>query len=113
MASTVGFMQLVPITAHCPTCGSTDVVYSCSPHCCFNHVCGACRTSWQLRTSPAGRQAAPVEPAPDDYDTSFPTAPCAGCGGLVFQIDGTDELYCAQCHALLRLSCTEVRAYST
>ena len=106
-------MQLVPITALCPTCGSTDVVYSCSPHCCFNHVCGSCRTSFQLGTRMLGREMPPVEDAPEEYDMAFPTAPCAGCGDiLVFQVEGTDELFCTRCRSVLQLEYTQVQAYS-
>lgn len=106
-------IQLVPITAACPTCGSADVVYSCKPECCFNHVCGACRTSFQLGTRLLPDEMPPVEDAPEDYDTSFPTARCAACGDFrVFQIEGRDALYCAQCRSVLQLEYTEIQAYS-
>jgi len=102
--------SLVPIAARCPLCGSDDVIYSCNPHCCFNHVCGACRASWQHRTTPSTTAADAVDPGAD-YDTAYPAAPCSGCGGLVFQIEGTDTLYCLACRRTLRLECTDVQAY--
>ncbi len=106
-------IQLVPITAACPACGSADVVYTCKPECCFHHVCGACRTSFQLGTRLLPREIPPVEDAPEEYDTAFPTASCAACGGfLVFQIAGTSELYCTQCRSLLQLEYTDVQEYS-
>jgi hypothetical protein len=103
---------LVAIAARCPLCGSADVIYSCNPHCCFNHVCGDCRASWQHRTTalPSAAEVS-VAPADADYDTAFPAAPCAGCGGLVFRIEGTDTLYCPACRRSLRLECTDVQAY--
>jgi len=103
---------LVPIAARCPVCGSDDVVYSCNPHCCFNHVCGACRASWQHRTAVANVVAAPAGlESTDEYDTAYPAAPCAGCNGLVFQIESTDLLWCTTCRRSLRLECTDVQPY--
>ena len=106
-------MQLVPITARCPTCGSTDAIYSCNPHCCFNHVCGDCRTSWQLGTVALGDTLPGLDHDPGDYDTAYPTAPCAGCGSLVFQIEGGEDLCCPHCRARLRLAYTAVQAFTT
>jgi hypothetical protein len=37
-------------------------------------------------------------------DTTLPTAPCVECGGhAVFQIEGSDKLYCLQCRSVLSL----------
>lgn len=104
-------MRLVPIAALCPVCGSQDVIYSCAPHCCFNHVCGTCRASWQHGTALV-RRGARSDADPGEYDTSFAAAPCAGCGGLVFQIDGSEELFCPSCTSVLRLECTDVQPFA-
>ena len=96
-------VDLIAIRAACPVCGSDDVVYTCTPNCCFNHVCGTCRASWQLRTRLVD-VAAPAVRAPEtEYDTSFPTAPCVRCQGLVWQIDGRNELWCPTCAVVLSL----------
>jgi hypothetical protein len=105
-------VQLGSITARCPLCGSADVIYTCAPHCCFNHVCGACRASWQLGTEATGRRLDALDEPPGEYDTAFPTAPCARCGGLAFQIADSEELACPECRALLRLECKDVKAFA-
>jgi hypothetical protein len=105
-------MRFGPVAARCPTCGSADVIYSCAPHCCFNHVCADCRSSWQLRSVTLGRRLPEGLVPSADYDTSDPTAACAACGSLAFQIEGTAELACPACRAVLRLEYTDVRAWS-
>jgi hypothetical protein len=76
-------------------------------------VCGACRTSFQLGTRLLPQELPPVEDAPEEYDTSFPTARCAGCGDFrVFQIEGRDTLYCVQCRSVLQLEYTGIQVYS-
>jgi hypothetical protein len=61
----------------------------------------------------AGSQLPAVDPSPGDYDTSHPTAPCSECGGLVFQIEASDDLYCPQCRASLRLAYSAVQSWSS
>lgn len=104
-------MQLGSISARCPTCGSDDVIYSCSPLCCFNHVCGRCRSSWQLRSVVLEGRKLDFGARPGDYDTSYPTAACAACGGLVYQLEGSQDLACPDCGALLRLVYADVQPY--
>ena len=106
--------MLEPIQALCPVCGSRAVVYSCTPTCCFNHVCADCRASWQQGTElmteapPAGLEM------PDEMDdTSEAYTPCAQCGDGVFQVTGADALYCPNCRVMLRLRCTAVQPYAT
>lgn len=94
---------MIPIQAKCPTCGSADVFYSCHVSCCFNHVCNACRTTFELSTRVLGKSGE-TPSMPQDRDTSLPMAPCAECGKAnVFQAEGRDELVCASCHSLLAL----------
>ena len=38
----------------CPQCNSADVVYSCEPKCCYNHVCAECRSTFELNTVKTG-----------------------------------------------------------
>ncbi len=68
-------MTLASLHVACPKCGSSDVVYSCKPECCFNHVCGQCFTTFELGTSRVGEAAGDFGPIPPDPDPSAPTAP--------------------------------------
>ncbi len=107
-------MTLTPISVPCPQCGSTsDVVYSCNPACCFNHVCGRCYTTFELATTKAGEASGDFGPLPPEPDPTGPTVPCARCGEIkLFAIaDGgrpTGQLLCVSCKALLTLDFTEV-----
>ena len=45
----------------CPQCGSKEVFYSCTPGCCFNHVCSDCGTTFEpATTARATRQAVTI-----------------------------------------------------
>lgn len=104
--------MLEPLQAQCPVCGSDAVVYSCSPTCCFNHVCAECRASWQqgtelLATAPP---AGIVPPASAESGGESYT-PCARCSDPVLRLSGTDDLYCPNCRVLLRLRCTAVQPF--
>jgi hypothetical protein len=103
-------MRLSPISISCPQCGSKDVVYSCQPTCCFNHVCNNCYSTFELETTKVGEWREEFA-APPDPEPSGPTAPCARCGeAKVFAIaDSQDPQYvCVSCKALLSLSFTAV-----
>ena len=103
-------MRLSPISISCPQCGSKDVVYSCQPTCCFNHVCNNCYTTFELETTKVGEMQEDFA-MPPDPDPSNATAPCARCGeSKVFDIvDSQDPRYlCVSCRALLALHFTEV-----
>jgi len=93
---------------HCPECASKDVFYSCTPGCCFNHVCSDCGTTFETLTAAKGGTATgmlPPDPMPEVAD---PTAECVRCNSiLVFQMeDGT--LVCTNCGTLLSLELTEI-----
>ena len=103
-------MRLSAISVPCPQCGSKDVVYSCQPTCCFNHVCNNCYTTFELETIKVGEMREEF-PMPPDPDPSSPTAPCARCGeARVFAIVDSQgpEYLCVSCKALLSLSFTEM-----
>jgi hypothetical protein len=103
-------MRLSPISISCPHCGSKDVLYSCQPTCCFNHVCNKCYTTFELETTRVGEMQEDFA-MPPDPDPSSPTAPCARCGeARVFAIVGSPEpqFLCVSCKALLSLSLTEI-----
>jgi DNA-directed RNA polymerase subunit RPC12/RpoP len=93
---------------HCPVCSSAEVFYSCTPNCCFNHVCADCGTTFEPVTRKTGAQLfgiLPPEPPPEAAD---PTAACAACDSIeVFMAeDGT--VVCRKCGAVLVLELTEV-----
>jgi len=104
-------MKLIPIAVACPQCGSSDIVYSCKPECCYNHVCNGCYTTFELETSRVGEVTENFD-LPPDPDPSRPTAPCARCHEpRVFAMDVGAEppkYVCADCKALLTLGFTEI-----
>jgi hypothetical protein len=104
-------MTLTPISVPCPQCGSPDVVYSCNPACCYNHVCNKCYTTFELETTRVGETAEDFA-IPPDPDPSAPTAPCGRCHEpRVFTIGGVGpppQYVCAACKALLTLGYTEI-----
>jgi hypothetical protein len=104
-------MTLTPISVPCPECGSTEVLYSCKPECCYNHVCNQCYTTFELETSRVGEVTEDFE-TPPEPDSSAPTAPCARCHEpQVFAIEGAGkppQYVCAACKALLTLQCAEI-----
>jgi hypothetical protein len=97
-----------PLLVQCPSCGSGDITYTCEPRCCFNHICAACYTTFQLFTEPLGRVLAGFEKPRQERDCLAPTVACARCDGVeVYMVgpagDAQSELVCAECRALLRL----------
>jgi transcription elongation factor Elf1 len=106
-------MTLSPLTIACPQCGSNEVVYSCKPECCFNHVCGNCYTTFEPVTSKVGEFQGEIGEFPPDPDPAGPTAPCARCGEYkLFTVveNGTPsgKLLCISCNALLTLELSEI-----
>jgi hypothetical protein len=92
----------------CPVCGSHDVFYSCTPNCCFNHVCGACSTTFEPVTTAKGGTLSGIvlpDPLPEAAD---PTVACAKCDSTAVYMTADDSLVCAKCGALLTLELTEV-----
>jgi DNA-directed RNA polymerase subunit RPC12/RpoP len=92
----------------CPICGSGEVFYSCTPGCCFNHVCGRCGTTFEPATTATGRSltgVAPPDPLPDATD---PTVECARCTSTdVYQTED-GSLVCGHCGSLLIVELNEI-----
>ena len=104
-------MQLKDIV-RCPNCGGAEVIYSCEPKCCFNHVCADCRTSFQLITTKTGafdHQAASNAEEPASGD---PTAACVACDSLRLAVmsseNGSTVVVCGNCGAVLKLTVDEI-----
>ena len=55
-------MKTSKLAIACPQCGSKDVFYSCTPNCCFNHVCSDCGTTFEPATTSKGRVVTGVVP---------------------------------------------------
>ncbi|HUQ91566.1 MAG TPA: hypothetical protein VM120_07780 [Bryobacteraceae bacterium] len=95
----------------CPVCGSADVFYSCEPKCCFNHVCGDCRSTFEPVTQPAGgqRRIAPPEDLPDPTD---PAVACCRCESVAVYVDEDGALVCADCGTVMTMELTEISGTS-
>jgi len=92
----------------CPVCGSKDVFYSCTPNCCYNHVCAECGTTFEPVTKALGGTATSVVPPDPLPEAADPTAACAKCDSVAVYLTDTNGLVCAKCGALLELEITEV-----
>jgi DNA-directed RNA polymerase subunit RPC12/RpoP len=92
----------------CPVCGSGEVFYSCTPNCCFNHVCAECGTTFEPVTKTAGgtlHGVVPPDPLPEAAD---PTAACARCDSTAVYMTADGSLVCGKCGTLLQLELTEI-----
>jgi hypothetical protein len=101
-------LKALPLTLNCPRCGSADLVYSCEPECCFNHVCGDCLGSFQLQTLELGNSLADFSFEHQERDCLAITVACARCKGLnvamIASESGIDAgLVCVDCKALLEI----------
>jgi DNA-directed RNA polymerase subunit RPC12/RpoP len=92
----------------CPMCGSGQVFYSCTPNCCFNHVCGDCGATFEPATRAAGGALfgiVPPDPLPEAAD---PAAACAKCESTAVYMTEDGSAVCEKCGALLVIELTEV-----
>ncbi len=95
----------------CPKCGGKEIVYSCEPKCCFNHVCADCRSTFELNTAKTGRFDHETAISAEEPASSDPTTGCASCGSLRVAVlsSAPDEtlLLCANCRAVSKLAIAE------
>src|SRR5215469_7277237 len=101
-------MNFTSLKTRCPKCGSWNVVYSCEPDCCFNHVCEDCLGSFQLATRDLGRSITGLIEEGPATESCTPTARCARCQSLgVRSAAASDETraaaVCVACEAVLEL----------
>jgi hypothetical protein len=92
----------------CPGCGSGDVFYSCTPNCCYNHVCAECGTTFEPMTTSTGGTASSVAPPDPMPEAADPTAACAKCDSTAVYMTEEGLLVCGKCGALLVLELTEI-----
>jgi hypothetical protein len=99
--------QAAKLQLNCPLCGSRGVVYTCTPNCCFNHVCGDCGATFEPVSRALGERRNGVEPPDPLPDASDPTVECAACGSTaVYSLE--TEIICAACQSKLAIEYTEV-----
>src|SRR5690242_19251534 len=100
-------LQTLREIIRCPQCGSSDVIYSCEPKCCYNHVCADCRSTFELNTQKTGRFDHETAISVGEPQSGEPTTGCASCESLKVAVlsSSTDEtlLLCDNCHAVSRL----------
>jgi hypothetical protein len=111
----VGCMTPQPLVVQCPSCGSSQITYTCEPKCCFNHICAACYTTFELFTEPLEGTLTDIAQPSREHDTLAPTVACTQCDSLeVYMVTpeggSPDVLVCTECHALLRLGFAAVES---
>ncbi len=94
----------------CPNCASEQIVYTCEPKCCFNHLCAGCQTTFQLITQKLGGSPLPPRSDVTPPESSDPTAACAACESLrVYGVSVSgSKVACADCGALLGLAYEDI-----
>ena len=100
--------QTRKLTIACPQCGSEDISYSCSPSCCFNHVCGECFTTFEPATEALGKTVSGARPPQTLPEAADPTVACVKCDSTKVYMLTDDELACTACGAALRLVLNEI-----
>ena len=102
------------LSMRCPTCNSTQLFYTCTPDCCFNHLCDDCHTTFELATTvvdgtvPTGERDGLVDAPPED--TTALHAQCAACDSMAVRVDEARvAAACGHCHARLELQVVNVR----
>ena len=92
----------------CPACKSAEIYYTCTPNCCFNHVCGTCGATFEPVTRATGETMTGIvapDPLPEAAD---PTVACAKCDSTAVYRAAGDALVCASCGTVLVLEFTEI-----
>ena len=101
-------MRTRKLAIACPGCGSGNVFYSCTPTCCYNHVCAECGTTFEPMTMATGRTLTGVVPPDPLPEAADPTAACVKCDSTAVYMTEDGTLVCGKCGALLLLELTEI-----
>ena len=96
-------MQTSRLKFACPECGSEEVFYSCTPNCCFNHVCASCGASFEPETRATGKKAREIVPPAPLPESTDPTAGCARCDSTQVFLMPDGRPVCAACGEILVL----------
>ena len=92
----------------CPTCSSLETYYTCTPNCCFNHVCANCGTTFEPVTTASGGTLAGIVPPDPLPEAADPTVACVKCDSITVYMTPKGPLVCARCGTLLALELTEI-----
>jgi DNA-directed RNA polymerase subunit RPC12/RpoP len=101
-------IQTRKLAIACPQCGSADVFYSCTPNCCYNHVCADCGTTFEPVTRLAGGAVTGVIPPDPLPDATDPTTECARCTSNAVYATHDGAVVCGHCGAILTLEITQI-----
>jgi hypothetical protein len=114
--SRIDGVQTLKDSIRCPKCGGTDIIYSCEPKCCFNHVCADCRSTFEINTVKTGQAATAETAEVEEPQSGDPTTCCASCESLRVAVlkseDNETLLWCGQCGAISRMVIEEFVAGS-
>jgi hypothetical protein len=95
----------------CPQCGGSEIVYSCEPRCCFNHVCADCRSTFEINAEKTGRFDHETPLDASDPESGDPTTACASCESLRVAVLASTSaetlLLCGTCRAIPRMKIEE------
>lgn len=101
-------VQTQKLALTCPSCASTEVYYTCTPNCCFNHVCSNCSTTFEPVTTATGAIASEITRPTAPAEDADPTVACAKCDSTAVYATADQTLVCGDCRAILVLEYTEV-----
>ncbi|HEX3877703.1 MAG TPA: hypothetical protein VHW24_12000 [Bryobacteraceae bacterium] len=101
-------MQTKKLELACPVCSSAEVFYSCTPNCCYNHVCSNCGATFEPATRRKGGVLTGIKPPDPPADATDPTAECVVCGAPAVCMTDDGAFTCSKCGAALDLEYTEV-----
>lgn len=94
----------------CPQCGGHEIIYSCEPKCCFNHVCSDCRSTFEINTKKTGETDERAAAEAAEPESGDPTTACAACESLnIAVVQRGDELFvaCGKCYAVSKVAIEE------
>ncbi len=101
-------MQTRKLAIACPSCGSGEVFYTCTPNCCFNHVCANCGATFEPVTKATGDRLEGIQPPDPPPEASDPAAACARCDAAAVCQTEDGRIVCGECGAILVIELTEV-----
>ncbi len=101
-------METSKLALACPVCGSAQVYYTCTPNCCFNHVCNECGSTFEPVTTATGKTLGGVVPPVSPPDAADPTVACAKCDATAVYSTADGRLVCVKCGSVLVLEFTEI-----
>lgn len=82
--------------------------YSCTPNCCFNHVCNDCHATFEPATRATSERVSGIEPPDPMPDSTEPTVNCAKCDSLRVYATEDGQVVCGDCGSILELEITEI-----